>query len=170
MGMYTRSSMLLAAFLAAVFLLAGPVGAVSNGERAAESYLLVLVNRDRSSAHLGSLKEQSYIRGQAEAHTTDMLNRQSMDHNGFSQRVSNIRTHVVGMKYSGVCENVAYARGYTDSAKAMAAINSAWLASSDHHRCMMDQLGWSSQSAGVGVRYDGHTYWATFISGHNTSP
>jgi uncharacterized protein YkwD len=170
MGIVQRSLLLLAAVLAAVSLFGPPAGAVSSGERSAEVYLFTLVNHDRSSAHINGLKEQSYVRGQAESHSSDMLNRQAMDHNGFSQRVANIRAHVPGMKYSGMCENVGYARGFSDAASAMRAINSAWLASSDHHKCLLDQLGWSAQSAGIGVRYDGRTYWVTFISGHNTSP
>jgi len=170
MGSFTRSLMLLAAVLAAVSFLGQPAGAVSSGERAAETYLIVLVNRDRSAAKIGTLKEQSYVRGQSEAHAADMMNRRTMDHNGFSTRVANIRSHVSGMKYSGMCENVAMASHYSDSGAAMRAINSAWLASSDHHKCLLDQLGWSAQSIGLGVRFDGHTHWVSMIAGHNTSP
>jgi len=170
LGSFTRTLMLLAAVLAAVSFLGQPAGAVSSGERSAETYLLGLVNHDRSSARIGTLKEQSYIRGQSEAHASDMLSRHSMDHNGFSTRVANIRAHVSGMKNSGMCENVAAATNYSDSGAAMRAINSAWLASSDHHKCMLDQLGWTAQSVGLGVRFDGHTYWVSMLLGRNTSP
>jgi uncharacterized protein YkwD len=170
MGTCQRVLFLLAAVLVAMSLVSQPAGAVSSGERAAETYLLVLVNRDRSAAHIGALNEQSYVRGQAEAHSSDMLNRHTMDHNGFTQRVANIRANVPGMKYSGICENVAAATNYSDSGTAMRAINSGWLASSEHHKCMLDQLGWTAQSVGIGVRFDGRTYWVTMDMGHNTSP
>jgi uncharacterized protein YkwD len=161
---------MLGAVLATFSLLSQSAGAVTSTERTAETYLLSLVNHDRSAAHIGSLKEQSYVRGQAEAHSTDMMNRQTMDHAGFTQRVANIRANVPGMKYGGICENVAKATNYSDYGAAMRAINSAWLASTDHHKCMLDQLGWSAQSVGIGVRFDGHSYWVTMDAGHNTSP
>jgi uncharacterized protein YkwD len=170
MGMFKRSLFALVAVLATLSVLTQPAGAVTNGERTAETYLFSLVNNDRHAAHIGTLKEQSYVRGQTENHSTDMMYRHSMDHNGFSQRVANIRAHVAGMKYSGMCENVAAASSYHDYGAAMRAIEAAWRASSDHHKCLYDQLGWSSQSAGIGVRFDGRTYWVTLIAGHNTSP
>lgn len=170
MGRLRNFLTLCAAVLAMVAFVAPQAGAVTTTERTAETYLLGLVNKDRTGARIGSLKEHAYIRGQSEAHSSDMLARKTMDHTGFSQRVANIRAHDSGMKYSGVCENVAAASNYSDYGAAMRAINTAWLASTDHHKCMLDQLGWSSQSAAVGVRFDGKTYWVTFITGHDTNP
>ncbi len=170
MGSFARSLITLVVVLATLSFLSPEAGAVTSGERTAETYLMSLVNNDRRAAHIGTLKEQSYVRGQGESHSGDMMNRRSMDHNGFSQRVANIRAHVKGMKSSGMCENVAVASNYSDYGAAMRSVDAAWKASSDHHKCMYDQLGWSAQSFGVGVRFDGRNYWVTMIAGHNTSP
>ena len=174
MGTFKRSFITLVSILAlALTVVAGlapQAGAVSSTERSAEQYLLGLVNADRKASHLGTIKEQSYIRGQSEAHSADMLHRQSMDHNGFSQRVANIRANDSGMRNAGICENVAVATNYADYGSAMRTIDAAWKASTGHRKCMLDQEGWSSQSGAIGVRYDGHSYWVTYEAGHDTTP
>jgi uncharacterized protein YkwD len=169
MGILRRFSFVVAALLAVAFV-APSASATTTTERTAETYLLGLVNADRKAAGRGTLKEHSYIRTQTESHSADMRNRKTMDHRGFSTRVSNIRAHDAGMKYSGMCENVAAASKYADVKSAMRAIDAAWKKSTDHNKCMYDKFGWTSQSASVGVRYDGKTYWVTFITAHDNTP
>ncbi len=170
MGILRRFSLALAALAALSAVAPHAQAAVTNTERSAETYLLGLVNADRKAAHIGTLKEHSYIRTQTESHSTDMMRRRTMDHSGFSTRVKNIRAHDSGMRNSGMCENVAAASKYSDVASAMRAIDAAWKRSTEHYKCMYDKEGWSSQSASVGVRYDGKTFWATFITGRDTNP
>jgi len=168
--MLKRGLFSLVSALVAISFLAPQARAVTTTEGPLLIYLLSLVNAARRSVRLGNIKEHAYIRGQAEAHSLDMLRRQTMDHAGFSTRVANIRANDSGMRYAGICENVGVARNFSDYGSAMRAIVNAWRASTDHRKCMRDQFGWSSQSGAIGVRYDGHAYWVTYEAGHDNNP
>jgi uncharacterized protein YkwD len=134
-----------------------------------ESYLFSLINKGRQARGKKVLKEHAIILRETRAHSNDMAATNTLGHFGFSGRVSRIRAADGGIN-AGVCENVAYARGYASAQDALRVIYSGWRQSSGHYKCMFDKLGWSSESAAIGLTHSGSTWWATFIAGHDSNP
>lgn len=154
------------AALCAVCLGAFPGSA--NAGTTNENYLFDLINKGRAARGKTVLKEHAVILRETRAHSTDMA-ASGLGHFGFSSRVSRIRAADSGIN-GGVCENVAYARGYSSATEALRVIYRGWKESTGHRKCMFDRLGWSSESAALGLTHSGSTWWATFIAGHDSNP
>lgn len=167
MGTRTRLAITSAVLVAASFGATIPAHAVTSTEAAAESKLLSIINSKRTARGLPALKLHTYIRYESRNHSTYM-SKYGMSHNGFNARWTRIRQHDSGVR--SMCENVAYARGFSSYGEAMSAIYRWWYNSSGHYKCMFDRLGFTTRSGAVGVRYVNGTYWATFEAAQDSTP
>lgn len=161
------------ACLTLVFLsvVARPASAtVSSEERTVETSVFSKINTKRSSLGKGTLNEHAFMRTKAEAHSDAMARRNVLGHFGFSRRVQSIEANDSGIR-SWICENVAYVSGSgIGAAQAASMLYDGWLNSPPHRKCMLDQEGHTTQSAGIGITHAGNTWWATFIAAHDTTP
>ncbi len=149
-----------------VVFAAPPAMAVTSAERSAELSLLSKINNKRVATGRQSVIEHSFILELAEKHSAAMARRNKLGHYGFNDRVSALRANDAGIN-GYICENVAYARGYSSSSQAMRIIFRGWMQSSGHRACM---LHGDTQSAAVGIKLRGSTWWATYIAAHDSTP
>src|SRR4051794_18982934 len=128
-----------AAVVLAALSVATQALAVTTVERNAELSLFGKINAKRAAIGKNREKEHTFIRSQAEKHSYAMAAANSLNHNGFNTRVTAIRNDDDGIRNSGdgwICENVAYASGYTSADQAMAVIFNGWMKSDPHRKCM----------------------------------
>ena len=143
---------------------------VSSEERSVELSVFSKINDKRASLSKGQLTEHPFMRSKAEAHSDAMARRHQLGHFGFSRRVQAIEANDSGIK-DWICENVAYVSGSgIGAAQAASMLYNGWLNSPPHRKCMLDQEGHTTQSAGIGVTHAGNTWWATFIGAHDNTP
>ena len=145
--------------ITAVIGAAGPSAAGT----AFEDELLAKINRGRVNRGKVALVESATILTEARAHSL-WMSTHLLSHNGFTGRVTRIRAADGGIGY--VCENVAYASGYSD-ADAMKVLYRSWLNSPPHKKCMFKGV---VDEAAVGLQKVGNTWWATFIAADDASP
>lgn len=119
------------------------------------------------SSCTATLVEHAAILGEVRAHSQDMAQRASLDHNGFDERVARIRAADGGIARH-ICENAAFVGGLSGRA-ALDQVFQGWLASPPHKRCMLD-VDAKSDSAAVGLFQSGDTLWATFITAEDATP
>jgi uncharacterized protein YkwD len=159
--------------LSAVAALCAVVVAAFPGSAAAgtadEDFLFGLINTKRAAKGKKVLVEHGAILEQARRHSARMASSNTLGHFGFNKRVNRIRAADDGIN-GGVCENVAYARGYGSAEEALRVIFVGWRRSAGHNHCMLDKLGYNSESAALGLKKSGSTWWATFITAHDSNP
>ena len=115
---------------------AGAVPSQGEREQAARLTMCVL-NEERASRGLPSLRSQGQLELAAERHARDMVRRRYFSHTTpegttFSER---LRFYTRGFRW-GVGETLAWGRG---SGSTPAAIVRAWLASPSHRRVVLDE-------------------------------
>jgi uncharacterized protein YkwD len=165
--MPNRHAFICAVVAAATLAAAVPAHAVTATEQSAETRLFSIINSKRAERGLPKLKLHSYIRYESEKHSTYM-SKYGMSHDGFNGRWTRIRQHDSGVR--SMCENVAYARGYSTYSEAASVIYKVWYKSSSHYKCMFDKLGFTTRSGAVGFRYVNGTWWATFEAAQDSTP
>lgn len=153
----------LAATLAAGSVVVAPPVSAATIHRDAELLLAKKINKKRVEFGKPSLKEDSFITGQARTHSNNMANGTvSFGHSGFNTRVANIRSNDGGTRE--VCENVARASGYTDYVEVVRVFNKGWKRSTAGHReCMYSELGWIGNQYGLGLVRSGNNWLGTLI-------
>jgi uncharacterized protein YkwD len=143
---------------------------VSAAERQVEVSVFSKINNRRAGLGPSREIEDAFIRSQAEQHSDAMARRGLLGHFGFTKRVAAIEANDSGIR-SWICENVAYVSGSSISAtQAASMIFHGWMNSPPHRKCMLDEDGATTQSAGIGITHAGNTWWATFIAAHDTTP
>lgn len=135
----------------------------ADGQSSVESELLGLINGGRSS----HLTVHSGLRAVGRVHSEEMSQAGGLNHNGAAERIQQAPpdpTESNGAPDDGFtgtwCENVAYVRGAPESEVA-SRVYQGWTNSSSHNRCMNDGR---MNVTGIGVYFDGETYWATLES------
>jgi len=156
--MLRRATLLLCAVLLVPVLLPA-----ADGQSSIESELLALINGGRSS----DLTPHSGLRIVGRVHSQEMSQARGLNHNGAEGRIHEAPpdpSEANGPPDDGFtgtwCENVAYVRGAPEHEVARR-MYKGWTDSSSHNRCMNDER---MNAAGVGVYFDGETYWATLES------
>jgi hypothetical protein len=134
-----------------------------------EQQLLSLVNSGRGAA----MASHAGLRVAGRGHSQDMAAVGYWNHDGAAERVRNAApdpTESNGAPddgYTGTwCENVAYESGGSESTIAQR-IYDRWRSSSEHLACMSNG---DMTAAGVGVYFDGTTYWATLEEARDLTP
>jgi hypothetical protein len=154
-----------------VLLLAGiAIAPRRAGSQASIEYqLLSLVNGGRSD----NLVMHSGLVGAARSHSREMAASGSLSHAGARARVSRAApdpSETNGAPDDGFtgtwCENIAYVSG--DSASDVASrVYDGWKGSATHLHCMTDP---NITATGIGVYFDGETWWATMEAFGDTTP
>jgi uncharacterized protein YkwD len=134
-----------------------------------EDFLFGLINAKRAAKDKPVLTEHPDILIEVRAHSDDMAQQGVMGHFGFEDRVRRIRAADSGID-NYVCENVAFARGFSSDQLALRVIFKSWRRSIEHKRCMFDMNGFRTRSAAVGLTKSGDTWWATFITAQDSTP
>jgi uncharacterized protein YkwD len=132
-----------------------------------ESAVFGSINRARANRGLNKLELNAVIRREARAHSFDMADDEELSHDGFAERVARITADDSGVDGRRLCELVAGAVG--TPTQAARRIFRKWIETSDR-RCLLDRLGFTTQSGAVGVWFKDGRYWATFIAAHDTNP
>jgi uncharacterized protein YkwD len=146
----------------------------------AEVKLLGLINQGRAS-DAGKPGEVMHagLRQVAREHSTDMSNRNTMDHSGYPQRISDAQpdpdqgSGPPDKGFNGAsCENVAWWEpgGDVTSDQVAQEFYDLWYNSPEHHDCMFDAYGYNLNAAGVGIYYANGKWWATFDSAYDSTP
>ena len=169
MRMSVRLGIRMAAVAALCALCLGAFPGSASAGTTNETYLFNLINKGRAARGKTVLKEHVVILRETRGHSNAMAATGTLGHFGFSGRVSRIRAEDSGIN-GGVCENVAYARGYGSAEEALRVIFRGWKNSTGHRKCMFDRLGYSAESAAIGLAHSGSTWWATFIAAHDSNP
>ncbi len=144
--------------------------AVTRSERRVENSIFAMINNQRTGGGLGAEHLHTFARRLAEGHSAAMARRGVLGHFGFTRRVNRLRANDSGIN-GFVCENVAYVSGSSITrTQAASMIFNGWMNSPPHRKCMLDQEGGTTQSAAVGIKHAGNTWWATYIAAHDTSP
>lgn len=146
-----------------VVLLVPVVVPAADGQASIESELLGLINGGRGS----DLTLHSGLRIVGRVHSQEMSEAGGLNHGGAEQRIREAPpdpSEANGPPDDGFtgtwCENVAYVRGAPEHEVAQR-MYQGWTDSPPHNRCMNDGR---MTAAGVGVFFDGETYWATLES------
>jgi uncharacterized protein YkwD len=150
-----------------------PAQAAITVDGPAETSLFGQIDTYRGNNGKGTLTLHNFILALAEGHSRAMAKRNLLSHFGFARRVSRIYANDAGIKNQFLCENVAFVRNPAiNSLGAATAIFNGWQASQPHNKCMLDinRNSVTTQSAAVGVVRRGSTWWATFITAHDTTP
>ena len=108
-----------------------------------------LVNEHRIGIGLSALEWNETIAIECRLHSQEMVNTNSLNHDGFNERINNIGETI---SWSWAGENVAY--NYSAETVVI-----AWLNSSGHK----SNIESNSNLTGVGVAYDGSTIYFTQI-------
>ncbi len=152
-----------AILLLCAVLLVPVVVRAADGQASIESELLGLINGDRGS----DLIMHSGLRIVGRVHSQEMSRDGGLNHGGAEGRIREAPpdpSEANGPPDDGFtgtwCENVAYVRGAPEHEVAQR-MYQGWTNSPPHDRCMNDER---MTAAGVGVFFDGETYWATLES------
>jgi uncharacterized protein YkwD len=131
-------------------------------EREAEVKLLKIINRAREAQGLKLVKEHEVIRDEARAQSERMAEAGELNHAGLEARKNRISKADSGIDPARICEAVASAPS-ANVAKQMKKIFKAWRAAEAQRDCLLDGLGYTSRSAGVGVIVADNQFWVTYI-------
>lgn len=167
--MRLRWSIRLTAAAALCALAVGAFPGTASAGTTEEAFLFKIINVKRAAKGKKVLKEHKKILSEARNHSAAMASSNTLSHDGFTGRASRIRNADGGIN-GGICENVAYVSGYSNTQDALRVIYRMWRNSPGHKKCMFDKLGWSSESGALGLKHSGNTWWATFIAAHDSSP
>jgi uncharacterized protein YkwD len=143
--------------------------APTEDEREAEVKLLRIINRAREAQDLKLLKEHETIRDEARAQSERMAEAGELNHAGLEARKNRIAKDDPGIDPEQICEAVASARS-NNIARTMKKIFKAWRAAETQRDCLLDGLGYTSRSAGVGVTFADGSFWVTFIGAGDDTP
>jgi uncharacterized protein YkwD len=131
-------------------------------ERTAEVKLLKIINRAREAQGLKLLKEHDVITDEARAQSERMAEQGVLNHAGLEARKTRIAKADSGIDEEQICEAVASPpRG--NIARQMKKTFRAWRADEELGKCLLDGLGYTARSAGVGVVIADNMFWVTFI-------
>jgi uncharacterized protein YkwD len=155
--------------IAALGPLPRATAAPTEDERAAEVKLLKIINRAREAQGLKLLKEHETIREEARAQSERMAEAGELNHAGLEARKNRIARDDGGIDPDQICEAVASARS-NDVSRTMKKIFKTWRAAEAQRDCLLDGLGYTSRSAGVGVTFAENTFWVTFIGASDDTP
>lgn len=111
------------------------------------------INQYRQKQNFPPLTFDETIADQARLHSAEMAKVGNISHLGFDGRVAALGKSI---KYSGVAENVASNRGFSDPG--LVAIKS-WISSPKHHKTMVGNF----DLTGIGVVEKGGSYYFTQI-------
>jgi hypothetical protein len=136
-----RSAPLLCLLLFAVFAALSPASALD-------------LNTFRREHHLPPLKPSAALKSAAHGHAADMARRNSLDHEGFYQRMNG---------YMRAAENVAYGCDNADCTYRM------WVNSSGHRQNML-LPGLTHYGLGSATAANGRRYWALELAGERPPP
>jgi len=161
--------------------LAGLPARASSQTDAVETRLLGLINQGRGGAGERAEVMHAGLRHVAREHSADMSARDSMDHNGYPDRINRAEPDPAqgsgppDKGFTGAsCENVAWYQpaGSASTEEVAQKFYTLWDNSSTHHECMFDSYGYGLNVAGVGIYYDESTnrWWATFDSARDSTP
>lgn len=104
-----------------------PADGTPDGEYAEiENSIHAKINAYRASKGLPALSQVSVMVTQARLHSSSMVSRNSLDHNGFEDRVEEIQKSVA---IGSAAENVAFNGGFADPAEEAV---QGWLGSTGH--------------------------------------
>jgi hypothetical protein len=112
------------------------------------------INTFRAEHKLPPLKQTAALNGAASSHSNDMARRNSLDHDGFYQRMSG---------YSRAAENVAYGCADADCIYRM------WVNSSGHRQNMLMQ-GLTHYGLASATAANGRRYWTLELAGERPAP
>jgi hypothetical protein len=112
------------------------------------------INTFRAQHKLPALKQTAALNNTARAHAADMARRNSLDHDGFTQRMNG---------YSRAAENVAYGCADADCTYRM------WVNSSGHRQNML-MVGLTHYGLGSATASNGRRYWALELAGERPPP
>jgi uncharacterized protein YkwD len=138
-------------------------------EREAEVKLLKIINRARAAQELKLLKEHEVIRDEARAQSERMAEAGELNHAGFEARKNRIARADGGIDPDQICEATGSARS-SNTRRSMKKIFTAWRADETLSDCLLDGLGYTSRSAGVGVTFADGIFWVTFIGASDDTP
>jgi uncharacterized protein YkwD len=119
-------------------------------EKAIAERTLLLINNYRQSKGLIALEQLPVIYEECLNHSLNMAKTEDMGHDGFDERIKNIRKNVM---FVNCAENVAYNFGQNDPA--MSAFSS-WRNSRGHHQNM---LGKFTHTGLAVVKHKGYYYF-----------
>ncbi len=143
--------------------------APTEDEREAEVKLLRIINRAREAQGLKLLKEHDVITDEARAQSERMSEAGELNHAGLEARKNRISKADDGIDPDQICEAVASARS-SNITRSMKKIFKTWRASENQRECLLDGLGYTSRSAGVGVTFADGTFWVTFLGASDETP
>jgi uncharacterized protein YkwD len=145
------------------FGFAGRVSAApTEDERAAEVKLLKIINRARQAQGLKLLKEHNVITDEARAQSERMAEQGVLNHAGLEARKTRIANADSGISEDQICEAVA-SPPFGNVRRQMKKTFAAWRADEVLGDCLLDGLGYTSRSAGIGVVIADNMFWVTFI-------
>ena len=152
------------------FGIAGRVSAApTEDERAAEVKLLKIIDRAREAQGLARLKEHDDITAEARAQSERMAEQGVLNHAGLDARKSRIAKADSGIDEGQICEAVA-SPPFGSIRRQMKKTFAAWRADETLGACLLDGLGYTSRSAGVGVIIADNMFWVTFIGASDETP
>ena len=141
----------------------------TDDEREAEVKLLKIINRARDAQELKLLKEHDVITDEARAQSARMAEAGELNHAGLEARKNRIAKADSGIDPDQICEAVASAHA-SNIKRSMKKIFQAWRAAQEQADCLLDGLGYTSRSAGVGVTFADGVFWVTFIGAGDDTP
>jgi hypothetical protein len=153
------------------FVLLGvvPSAGATAEEIKAEQFLIGFVNEYRTEKGKLELHENEAMRKPARQHSTYMANNGGLSDDGEEARFAAIEIEDPGTDADKMCEIRAAIAKDRPRQAARIAFN-AWVnAGGEFKGCLIDKLGWTSESVGVGVRHRDGIWWITLIAGHDTS-
>lgn len=136
----------------------------------AEQVLLKRINKARANRGLDRLRLHAYIRREVRGHSRDMSREGFFSHRGFQGRANRITRRDPGIN-GAMCENIAWASGYTNFREVVGVFFRGWLNSTPHRKCLFDVTVKSgTDSAGIGIVRRGNTWHATYIAANDKTP
>lgn len=136
----------------------------------AENVLRNQINKARENRGLDRLRIHAYIRRETRRHSKDMSRHGFFSHQGFQGRANRITRRDPGID-GAMCENIAWASGYTSFREVVRVFFNGWLNSQPHRECMFDIVVQSgTDSVGIGIVRNGDTWHATYIASNDRTP
>jgi hypothetical protein len=157
--------------LVAAFVLFGvvPSARATATEIKAEQRMIEFVNEYRLEKGKGDLHENEIIRKRARQHSTYMANEGGLSDDGEEARFAAIAVEDDGTDADRMCEIRAAIAKPRPRQAARIAVN-AWInAGGEFKGCLIDKLGWTSESVGAGARFRDGIWWFTLIVAHDSS-
>ena len=127
--------------------------------KSAEREIFDLINKKRAEAGLEALRWSDDLAVLAREHSDDMAEFKYFSHKGNDGTMVDDRADKLGISnWSGIGENIAFARGFDD---ASACAVDQWMKSPAHRQNLLDKR-WKETGIGVAVLPDG-TYYFTQV-------